>query len=206
MLPKQIQGLLLQRLAIGPNPAYLILVFFTYSFLGYIMECIVVSLEKRKLVINRGFTNHLPLCIIYGFGALAGFVILSPFKDHHVLLFIIGSTFATGFEYIVGRMQIKIYGDFWWDYTNKPFNYKSMLCLESSLGWGILALVVIGFAHEKIVYVISKLPANIAELAAFALLLLYFIDFIVSSRQARKIQRQRNAEQITEIEEAYINK
>ena len=43
--------------------------FFLYSFCGWVMECIVIRREKGVWE-NRGFV-HLPLCIIYGFGAMA---------------------------------------------------------------------------------------------------------------------------------------
>ena len=50
--------------------------FFLYSFMGWIMECIVIRREKGKWE-NRGFA-HLPFCIIYGFGAMLGFAVLRP--------------------------------------------------------------------------------------------------------------------------------
>ena len=43
--------------------------FFMYSFLGYLLECIVLSAEYKRPVVDRGF-GHGPFCVIYGFGAL----------------------------------------------------------------------------------------------------------------------------------------
>ena len=40
-----------------------------YSFLGYLLECIVLSAEYKRPVVDRGF-GHGPFCVIYGFGAL----------------------------------------------------------------------------------------------------------------------------------------
>ena len=45
--------------------------FFMYSFLGYLLECTVLSIEYRRPVVDRGF-GHGPFCVIYGFGALGG--------------------------------------------------------------------------------------------------------------------------------------
>ncbi len=42
--------------------------FFMYSFLGYLLECIVLSAEYKRPVVDRGF-GHGPFCVIYGFGA-----------------------------------------------------------------------------------------------------------------------------------------
>ena len=112
-------------------PHVLINAFFLYSFLGWVMECIVIRREKGRWE-NRGFA-HLPFCIIYGFGAMLGFALLRPFSGNYVLLYLVGAVLATLFEYLTARLMLRLFGTFWWDYTNKPFNYKGILCLESPL-------------------------------------------------------------------------
>lgn len=189
MLP-QIQGLITSRLSIQADPAMIVLVFFAYSFFGYVMECVVLTIEKKQLIINRGFSSHLPFCIIYGFGAMIGYALLSPVKDNLVLLFVVGAVAATGFEYIVGRMQILLFGDFWWDYSKKPFNYKGILCLESTIGWGIVALVIIRVIHKNLVWVVSRVPFEIANFVAVVLVLAYAADFAHSAYAARQRQKE----------------
>lgn len=73
-------------------PHVLINAFFLYSFLGWVMECIVIRREKGRWE-NRGFA-HLPFCIIYGFGAMLGFALLRPFSGNYVLLYLVGSRFG----------------------------------------------------------------------------------------------------------------
>lgn len=51
--------------------------FFMYSFLGYLLECIVLSAEYKRPVVDRGF-GHGPFCVIYGFGALGACMLLRP--------------------------------------------------------------------------------------------------------------------------------
>ena len=51
--------------------------FFMYSFLGYLLECTVLSIEYRRPVVDRGF-GHGPFCVIYGFGALGAMFLLTP--------------------------------------------------------------------------------------------------------------------------------
>ena len=65
---------------------HMINVFFLFSFMGYVLECIVLTIQYKKLVINRGF-GHGPFCIIYGFGALGAYLVLSPFEGHFVQLY-----------------------------------------------------------------------------------------------------------------------
>ncbi len=174
------------RLAIRPDPAMLVLAFFVYSFCGYILECIVLSLEHKKLVVNRGFVKRLPFCIIYGFGGFIGYALLSPLQHSWVALFIAGALAATAFEFFVAKLQLRLFGSFWWDYHNKPFNYKGILCLESTIGWGFAALIIIKFMHHAVVRTVSRTPASLMAPLAVLLLILYFLDFIASARSARQ--------------------
>ncbi|MDL2327633.1 putative ABC transporter permease [Ruminococcaceae bacterium OttesenSCG-928-A11] len=182
MLPQ----LIASRLAMAPDPVRIILIFFAYSFLGYVLECIVLTIQTRKLVVNRGFSSHLPFCIIYGFGAMAGFALLHPLADRPLLLFLAGAVGATVFEYLVARLQIKLFGDFWWDYNEKHLNYQGIICLESTIGWGLAALLVINVAHHAMVGVVRTIPGEVAMVLAVALPALYLADFFYSARQARE--------------------
>ena len=113
--------------------------FVLFSFLGYLMECVVLSIEKKRLVLDRGFMKG-PFCIIYGFGALIIPALLRPFSHNLFLLFAAGMLLATVLEYLTGIAMMRLFGSLWWDYSHKPFNYKGILCLESSVGWGVLAV------------------------------------------------------------------
>ena len=57
--------------------------FFAFSFIGYLLECTVLSYENRRPVLNRGF-GHGPFCVIYGFGALGACLILEPLAGQPV--------------------------------------------------------------------------------------------------------------------------
>ena len=139
-------------------PHVLINAFFLYSFLGWVMECIVIRREKGRWE-NRGFA-HLPFCIIYGFGAMLGFALLRPFSGNYVLLYLVGAVLATLFEYLTARLMLRLFGTFWWDYTNKPFNYKGILCLESTLGWGLIALLLFAFLHRLVFRAVLLIPVS----------------------------------------------
>lgn len=79
---------------------------------------------------------------------MLGFALLRPFSGNYVLLYLVGAVLATLFEYLTARLMLRLFGTFWWDYTNKPFNYKGILCLESTLGWGLIALLLFAFLHR----------------------------------------------------------
>ncbi|MEG0304570.1 MAG: putative ABC transporter permease [Oscillospiraceae bacterium] len=157
-------------------------VFFLYSFMGWIMECIVIRHEKGFWE-NRGFV-HGPFCIIYGFGAMLGYMMLKPFSFNWVLLFITSACIATAFEYLTARLMIKAFGNLWWDYKDKPLNYKGILCLESTLGWGVIGILLFAGMHSTMFYIAGLLPQNIANATAFILICGYVCDFVLSMRNA----------------------
>ena len=163
----------------------LINVFFIYSFLGWVMECIVITYEQKQLTLNRGFV-HGPFCIIYGSGALIGYSIVRPLAGNPLLLFIVGAVFASLLELLTAKLMTYCFGSFWWDYSAKPFNYKGILCLESTLAWGVLAIVIVNFFHGFLVRTVASVRPEITTFTAVALLVWYAVDFGVSVRQALK--------------------
>lgn len=121
---------------LGADVWHLVAAFCIYSVLGWLVESIYMSICNHRLT-NRGFAKG-PFCPIYGFGALVGYFLLRPFAGNPVLLYLTGAFIATVFEYLVGRAMLRIFGEVWWDYREKPFNYQGIVCLESTIAWGIL--------------------------------------------------------------------
>lgn len=155
---------------LGTDVYHLVASFVLYSMLGWLVESTYMSICNRKPT-NRGFGKG-PFCPIYGFGAVGGYLLLSPLKGHYVALYIVGAILATVFEFIVGVGMIRLLGDLWWDYNEKPFNYKGIVCLESTIAWGFYALGIIGFINSGIYWIIDRVSVGTGiRLIVFALLL-----------------------------------
>lgn len=159
--------------------------FFTFSLLGYILECVVLTLENRKLVYDRGF-GHGPFCIIYGFGAVGAAALLGPVADHTVRLYFCSLLMATTMELVTARIMIWLFGAFWWDYSKKRYNYKGIICLESSLGWGLLGIIFFRILNVQVQSAVSRIPSHVGKYVALALLMFYAADFLYSFRVERK--------------------
>ena len=56
---------------------------------------------------------------------------------------------ATVFEFLVGKLMLRLFGEVWWDYNNKPCNYKGIVCLESTVAWGFYAVIIIVFLLQN---------------------------------------------------------
>lgn len=156
---------------------HLVGVFIAYSMLGWLLESVYMSFCNRKIT-NRGFGKG-PFCPIYGFGAVIGYIILSPLKGNYFGIYIIGAVSATIFEYIVGVTMIKILGSLWWDYSDKPFNYKGIICLESTLAWGFYAVGIVYFLQNALYMVVDHIERKIGIILIVVTLLLVMFDYII---------------------------
>lgn len=155
--------------------------FFLFSFLGYILECTVLSYENKRPVLNRGF-GHGPFCIIYGFGSLGAMIILRPLVDNPAALYLASLTMATFMELLTAGIMIRLFGSFWWDYSQKPFNYKGIICLESSIAWGFLGIFYFRFLNGFVNQMVGMIPEFLQRFIAMTLLVFYVADFVYTMR------------------------
>lgn len=162
----------------------MILWFLTYSILGWIVESIYMSICNRKLT-NRGFAKG-PICPIYGVGALTVFVILKPYSHNMILLFLFGSALATTLEYVTAIIMYKIFGEIWWDYTDKPFNYKGILCLESSIAWGFYTIILFTFLHGFVDGLVNRIPLTVGRTVGTIILALVTVDYTIMLYKQKK--------------------
>lgn len=163
----------------GTDLYHLIFAFIVYSMLGWLVESIYMSICNKHLT-NRGFGKG-PFCPIYGFGAVFGYLILRPLEGHYIALYFAGAIIATIFEYLVGRLMIRLFGELWWDYNEKPFNYKGIICLESTLAWGLYALIVFGFLNNKIIMTadrVGRFGERAGERLCIFILMMAVIDYL----------------------------
>ena len=81
--------------------------FFLYSFLGWAMESLYISVLQRK-IINTGFL-HGPFCPIYGFGAVVLYVLLINLKGNIIAIFCKEFLVLSLWEYFVGFLLEKLF-------------------------------------------------------------------------------------------------
>lgn len=163
------------RVIFGYDFYHVLLWFLAYSMLGWLVESIYMSICNRKLT-NRGFARG-PICPIYGVGALTVFFLLKPYSDNLWKLFFFGSLLATTLEYFTAVLMNKIFGEIWWDYTDKPFNYKGILCLESSIAWGFYTIGLFVFLHKFVEGFVNGIPMMAGKALGGFLAVLFTLDF-----------------------------
>ena len=99
-----------------------LLLFFLYCVAGWVWESLYVSIRKRSWV-NRGFL-HGPWLPIYGTGAILILFTTLPCQEDLPLTFLVGMVTATLLEGATGMAMEQIFHMRWWDYSDKPLNWK----------------------------------------------------------------------------------
>ena len=176
--------------------------FILYSFMGWVVESIYMSFCNHKIT-NRGFAKG-PFCPIYGFGALTVFFVLRPYSDNSILLFFLGSFLATTLEFLTALVMKHIFGEIWWDYHEKPFNYRGIICLESSIAWGFYTLFLFMFLQNIVAAFVAMIPVRAGRVIGNLILIGYIMDFSATIYRQKKenLQESMDEEQIQQIEQA----
>ena len=64
---------------------------------------------------------------------------------------------------MTARLMQKLFGEVWWNYDHLRFNYKGIICLQSTLGWGVLAVLIFSVFNkmvERVVFSIYGYEGN----------------------------------------------
>ena len=166
---------------------YLMFYFVIYSVAGWLIESIYRSIYDKK-IINSGFL-HAPCCPIYGFGAIIMLLLLKNVKNP-ALLFIMGFTILSVWEYIVGVILEKIFHTKYWDYSNYKLNINGRVCLINSIYWGILTLIFMHIIHPFVSSIVHKIPVEIICYINIIAYIAIIIDTIVSSLKIKAINKK----------------
>lgn len=185
----------------GMDLYHLVSAFIIYSILGWLVESIYMSICNRKLT-NRGFGRG-PFCPIYGFGAVIGYLILHPLRGNYIGLYLAGAVLATLFEFLVGKLMIKLFGELWWDYNDKPYNYKGIICLESTVAWGFYAVIIIMYLNKIVIGFIDQYDFKLGVRLCQIIMLAVAVDYITKIYQLLHIQIKEYKEKITEMYQTF---
>lgn len=159
-----------------------LLFFFLYCFLGWIWECLYVSVKDRRWV-NRGFLYG-PVIPIYGFGAITVLWITLPVRNSICLIFLFGMIGATILEYVTGAVMERLFHMRYWDYSDRKFNLNGHICLFCSLGWGMFSVLMVKVLHLPFEDIILKIPEAAANPVSTVLVAAFAADTTKSVQSA----------------------
>lgn len=143
--------------------------FFIYSFLGFLLE-VAFARAIRSPKRDRKCFLLLPLCPVYGLGALGILAVGGLLGRWPLLVALAGGGAATAAEYAMGLLYQRVLGVEFWNYSELPLNLGGKVCLIFSAAWGLLALVLVYLVHPHMAVLVSHIPGWLTPAAAILLL------------------------------------
>ena len=130
-------------------------------------------------------------------------ILLHPFMDIPILMFICSSLICTAFELFVGVTMKMIFHNVWWDYSDEHFNFKGYICLKTSILWGLGCLIVEYCAEPQIEWLVDSIPTTAGTVFIGVMGVLMIIDCSNSVAAVYKLNLR--LKEISEISEKMYN-
>ena len=150
-----------------------------YSLLGFILESVVYKISKSN---EHSSIFYGPYTLVYGFGVLACILVfnfLNNFLPNNFLkiliYYLLFTIITTIIEYIGGHLIHYFLKIDKWNYSNHKYHFGKYICLDNSLYWGILSLLVVYYLHPYFnKFILNTIPNKISILV----LIIFLIDLI----------------------------
>ena len=137
------------------------------SVAGFILEGLWCVLRKGTWE-SHSATVWGPFCIIYGFGAVAVYLIASGLKQKNLpMQFTLFSITGALVEYFGSMFQELVFGSTSWDYSSHFMNIGGRVSLKMTLIWGILGIAFVRFVFPTLVRLLGKMEGRLGESAVW---------------------------------------
>lgn len=150
--------------------------FLVYSFLGWVLETVIGTIESRHIV-NKGAING-PFCVIYGFTAVLISVTLRDLTGFWLFLF--SAVYASVIEWIGGHIIERIYHERWWSYSNVRWNLDGYICLPVSVLWGALGYLTVRMGNRLLIDLFDLIPGFLFRIIIWVMAGLLIADWLFS--------------------------
>ncbi len=152
--------------------------FLIFSIVGIIIETIYCYITTGVLESRKGLIWG-PFCPVYGVSAAVLILCLNRYKDKNILmLFIYGLIAGSIAEYVLSFGLEAVYGMRFWDYTYTNSHINGRICLQYSLYWGILSVLIIKLIKPVLDKFIEKIPMKARNIIDISLFIFFIINCI----------------------------
>lgn len=165
-----------------------VLLFFCYSFIGWLWETIYCSI-KAKHFVYRGFLLG-PITPIYGFGVIGVLYFIEPYQQNIVLLFFLALILVTALEYLTSFLLEKIFHLTLWDYKEVPLNINGRVAVPVSIFWGLACVFIVRVLNPYLMTIVIQWQQRFGIFLPMLLLMVTSFDLgftlanLASLRQA----------------------
>jgi uncharacterized membrane protein len=156
--------------------------FLFYSFVGFVLE-VFFARATRNPKKDRKCLYFLPLCPVYGFGALLILFLPPVVQARPLLLFLCGGLTATAAEFLMGLFYERVAKVRFWDYGHLPLNLGGQVCLLFTAMWGLLSLGLVYGVQPLAAWLVALVPYWLTLPAALFLALDVFFTLHVLRRE-----------------------
>lgn len=167
-----------------------IFIFFIGSTIGWVFELLLRRIYHKKWV-NPGFLVG-PYLPIYGFGLVLMTIIhnvTDPYNLSPIFTILITGSAMTLIELVTGLIFLK-QGIRLWDYRDRKFNYKGVICPLFSFIWTGAGALYYYFIEERLVRALSWFSENLSFSYVLGLFTgLIVVDFFYSTKLYKKIKK-----------------
>ncbi len=163
--------------------------FYLYSLLGLCLERVFARLTGGNASLRR-CRLVLPLCPVYGLGAVAILALPAAVRNSPPLLFLCGGAAATAVEYLCSLLYEGLWGVRFWNYAGYPGCVRGRVCLPFSAAWGALSWALVYLLQPGM----SALTALLPGWALGAVTALFVSDTLVTTvllRTSRSVEALR---------------
>lgn len=158
-----------------------ILLFFAFSFMGWVWE-VSLHLITDGAFVNRGVL-HGPWLPIYGTGGVMILAVLNKFREKPLVEFLLTIVLCGCVEYFTSWfLEITHNGEKWWDYSGYFLNLNGRICAEGLLVFGLGGMAIVYVAAPLLDDLIRKIPYKILIPVCITLLAVFGADEVYSNR------------------------
>ena len=97
----------------------------------------------------------------------------------------------------------RLFGEVWWDYNEKPCNYKGIICLESTIAWGFYAIIIVTFLHKRVLGLVDRYDMEMGIWVCRIVFLLVTADYLIKLIQIFNISLKEQKDRLVDAYEAF---
>ena len=159
----------------------LVLLFFSYSFLGWCIEVTLKYFEYHRFI-NRGFLTG-PWLPIYGSGACLITIAvdsLSRYESGYGITFALSFVLCGCLEYFASYFMEKRFHARWWDYSTKPMNLHGRIWIGNLALFGAGGVLIVHVCNPVFLSAFAMMSFFAREILAGILASIFLADYVVS--------------------------
>jgi uncharacterized membrane protein len=161
------------------NIAHWIIIFILYSYWGWLIDTLVLSVKYRKLT-NSGFLLC-PVMPFYGISALPAIILLT-YLDNPYFIFIACLPLCCLSQYITGFIMEAVFGIRFNDYSHHKLTVQGRINFIGVAVQAVIMTVVLVFIHNPVAELIVHIPTAAAVAAAVIAVLVVGTDALLTVR------------------------